>query len=147
MENADTITVHFYDGTERPGRLVGSDRLTDIAVIKVDGIPRVRVAQLGGSDSLRVGEWVVAIGSPRGLDWTVTAEHVSATHRMGVGAKAPEGLEDFIQTDTAINPGNSGGPLLNLRGEVVGMRRAHHVREPGLGRARFCNPFEPAEGS
>ncbi|MGO9411024.1 MAG: trypsin-like peptidase domain-containing protein [Spirochaetia bacterium] len=121
VENADTITVHFYDGTERPGRLVGSDRLTDIAVIKVDGIPRVRVARLGDSDSLRVGEWVVAIGSPRGLDWTVTAGIVSATHRMGVSTKAPEGLEDFIQTDTAINPGNSGGPLLNLRGEVVGM--------------------------
>jgi serine protease Do len=121
VENADSITVHFYDGTERPGKLIGSDRLTDIAVIKVEGTGQARVARLGNSDLLRVGEWVVAIGSPRGLDWTVTAGIVSATHRLGVGTKAPEGLEDFIQTDTAINPGNSGGPLLNLNGEVIGM--------------------------
>jgi serine protease Do len=121
VENADAITVHFFDGTERPARLVGSDRFTDIAVLKVDGTGSARVARLGDSDALRVGEWVVAIGSPRGLDWTVTAGIVSATHRQGVATKAPVGLEDFIQTDTAINPGNSGGPLLNLRGEVIGM--------------------------
>jgi len=121
VENADAITVHFYDGTERPARLIGSDRFTDIAVLKVEGTGRARVARMGDSDSLRVGEWVVAIGSPRGLDWTVTAGIVSATHRPGIGTSAPVGLEDFIQTDTAINPGNSGGPLLNLRGEVVGM--------------------------
>ncbi|HUI69556.1 MAG TPA: trypsin-like peptidase domain-containing protein, partial [Spirochaetia bacterium] len=121
VENADSITVHFYDGTERPARLIGSDRFTDIAVLKVEGTGRARVARFGDSDSLRVGEWVVAIGSPRGLDWTVTAGIVSATHRPGMGTPAPEGLEDFIQTDTAINPGNSGGPLLNLQGEVVGM--------------------------
>ena len=121
VENADSITVHFYDGTERPAMLIGSDRFTDVAVLKVEGTGQARVARLGDSDSLRVGEWVVAIGSPRGLDWTVTAGIVSATHRQGVGTRAPAGLEDFIQTDTAINPGNSGGPLLNLRGEVVGM--------------------------
>lgn len=121
VENADSITVHFYDGTESPARLVGSDRFTDVAVLKVEGTGQARVARLGDSDTLRVGDWVVAIGSPRGLDWTVTAGIVSATHRLGVGARAPAGLEDFIQTDTAINPGNSGGPLLNLRGEVVGM--------------------------
>jgi serine protease Do len=121
VENADTITVHFYDGTRRPARLVGSDRFTDIAVLKVEGTGSARVARMGDSDALRVGEWVVAIGSPRGLDWTVTAGIVSATHRLGVDTKAPAGLEDFIQTDTAINPGNSGGPLLNLRGEVIGM--------------------------
>ncbi|HUI72480.1 MAG TPA: trypsin-like peptidase domain-containing protein, partial [Spirochaetia bacterium] len=121
VENAETITVHFYDGTERPARLVGSDRFTDIAVIKVEGTGQARVARLGNSDALRVGEWVVAIGSPRGLDWTVTAGIVSATHRVSIGGGAPAGIEDFIQTDTAINPGNSGGPLLNLRGEVIGM--------------------------
>jgi len=121
VENADSITVHFYDGTERQAMLVGSDRFTDIAVLKVEGTGQARVARLGDSDSLRVGEWVVAIGSPRGLDWTVTAGIVSATHRLGVGTQAAAGLEDFIQTDTAINPGNSGGPLLNLRGEVIGM--------------------------
>jgi S1-C subfamily serine protease len=121
VENADSITVHFHDGTQHPARLVGSDRFTDIAVIKVDGIGGARVARFGDSDRLRVGEWVVAIGSPRGLDWTVTAGIVSATHRSGLGTGAPQGLEDFIQTDAAINPGNSGGPLLNLQGDVVGM--------------------------
>ena len=121
VEKADSITVHFYDGTQRPARLVGSDRFTDIAVLKVEGTGSARVARIGDSDALRVGQWVVAIGSPRGLDWTVTAGIVSATHRLGMETKAPVGLEDFIQTDTAINPGNSGGPLLNLRGEVIGM--------------------------
>jgi len=121
VENADSITVHFYDGTERPARLLGSDRFTDIAVIKVEGIGGARVARFGDSDSLKVGEWVVAIGSPRGLDWTVTAGIVSATHRLSIDTRAPQGLEDFIQTDAAINPGNSGGPLLDLHGEVVGM--------------------------
>jgi len=121
VENADSIRVHFYDGTEQPARLIGSDRFTDIAVLKVEGTGSARVARMGNSDALRVGEWVVAIGSPRGLDWTVTAGIVSATHRMSVDTNAPIGLEDFIQTDTAINPGNSGGPLLNLRGEVIGM--------------------------
>ncbi|MGO9309626.1 MAG: trypsin-like peptidase domain-containing protein [Spirochaetia bacterium] len=121
VENAQAITVHFFDGTERIAEIVGTDRVTDIAVIKVNGTGRARAATFGDSDRLRVGEWVVAIGSPRGLDWTVTAGIVSATHRLNVGAHAPEGLEDFIQTDSAINPGNSGGPLLNLRGEVIGM--------------------------
>ena len=121
VENARSITVHFYDGTERSARLIGSDRYTDIAVIQVDGIGNSRTARLGNSDSLHVGQWVVAIGAPRGLDWTVTAGIVSATHRAGLGTQAPAGLQDFIQTDTAINPGNSGGPLLNLKGEVVGM--------------------------
>ena len=121
VENAQIITVHFFDGTERNAVVVGTDRVTDIAVIKVDGTGRARAARFGDSDGLRVGEWVVAIGSPRGLDWTVTAGIVSATHRMNIGARAPAGLEDFIQTDSAINPGNSGGPLLNLRGEVIGM--------------------------
>ena len=121
VENADSIRVHFYDGTERTAKLVGSDRVTDIAIIKVEGTGQARVARLGDSDAMRVGEWVVAIGSPRGLDWTVTAGVVSATHRASVGARAPAGIEDFIQTDTAINPGNSGGPLLNLQGEVIGM--------------------------
>ena len=116
-----TISVHFFDGTERTAEIVGTDRITDIAVIKVNGTGRARAATFGDSNRLKVGEWVVAIGSPRGLDWTVTAGIISATHRPNIGVHAPEGLEDFIQTDSAINPGNSGGPLLNLRGEVIGM--------------------------
>ncbi len=121
VQNAQSITVHFFDGTEQTASIVGTDRITDIAVIKVSGTGRARAATFGDSDRLKVGEWVVAIGSPRGLDWTVTAGIVSATHRPDIGKYAPEGLEDFIQTDSAINPGNSGGPLLNLRGEVIGM--------------------------
>jgi serine protease Do len=121
VRNAQTIVVHFFDGTQKSAAIVGTDRDTDIAVIKVDGTGKGQAARFGDSDKLRVGQWVVAIGSPRGLDWTVTAGIVSATHRMNIGARAPAGLEDFIQTDSAINPGNSGGPLLNLKGEVVGM--------------------------
>ncbi|MFI5368605.1 MAG: trypsin-like peptidase domain-containing protein [Spirochaetia bacterium] len=121
VQNAQTITVHFFDGTERIAAVVGTDRITDIAVIKVEGTGKGLAAKFGDSDRLKVGEWVVAIGSPRGLDWTVTAGIVSATHRANMGARAAAGLEDFIQTDSAINPGNSGGPLLNLRGQVVGM--------------------------
>ena len=115
VENANSITVQFHDGSQRTACLVGSDRYTDIAMIQVDHLGSARTARLGDSDSLRVGRWVVAIGSARGLDWTVTAGIVSATHRAGVSQTAPEGLEDFVQTDTPINPGNSGGPLLNFR--------------------------------
>ena len=89
VENAQTITVHFFDGTEKTAAVVGTDRVTDIAVIKVDGTGKGLAAKFGDSDRLRVGQWVVAIGSPRGLDWTVTAGIVSATHRMNISAHAP----------------------------------------------------------
>jgi serine protease Do len=121
VANADTIDVELYDGTKQKAKLIGTDPSTDLAVIKIDPTPNMKYAPLGDSDTLKVGEWVVAIGSPRGFDWTVTAGIISAKHRTGIGALGPAGYEDFIQTDAAINPGNSGGPLINLNGEVIGI--------------------------
>jgi serine protease Do len=121
VENAETISVQFFDGSTRPASLIGADPTTDLAVIKVDGPIGAPPVRFGDSDSMRVGDWVVAIGSPEGLDWTVTMGIISAKHRGNVGDGEPTGLEDYIQTDAAINPGNSGGPLLNLNGEVIGI--------------------------
>ncbi|KPJ87144.1 MAG: hypothetical protein AMS17_09460, partial [Spirochaetes bacterium DG_61] len=98
-----------------------TDPNTDLAVVKIDPTPNMQYATLGDSDEVKVGEWVIAIGSPRGLDWTVTAGIVSAKNRSEIGALGPAGYEDFIQTDASINPGNSGGPLINLKGEVIGI--------------------------
>jgi serine protease Do len=121
VEDAQSIDVELYGGTRRKATLVGRDPPTDLAVIKIDSAEGTAFAHFGDSDSLKVGEWVIAIGSPRGLDWTVTAGIVSAKHRTEIGANGPSGYEDFIQTDASINPGNSGGPLINLSGEVVGI--------------------------
>jgi len=121
VENADRITVLFHDGSQEPAKVVGKDPFTDLAVVKVDNVHGVPPLSLGDSDALQVGEWVVAIGNPRGLDWTVTHGIVSALHRTDIGPSGATGFADFIQTDAAINPGNSGGPLLNLKGEVIGL--------------------------
>jgi serine protease Do len=121
VEHADTVYVRFFDGTERRAKVIGTDSFTDLAVLKVDGGKDLQPARFGDSESLRVGDWVVAIGSPSGLDWTVTAGIVSAKHRSNIGNRAPSSLEDFIQTDAPINPGNSGGPLLDLDGAVIGI--------------------------
>jgi serine protease Do len=121
VEHADRIDVELHDGTKRQAKLVGADPSTDLAVVKIDPTPGMRYARLGDSDQVKVGEWVIAIGSPRGFDWTVTAGIVSAKHRTSIGALGPAGYEDFIQTDASINPGNSGGPLINLNGEVIGI--------------------------
>ncbi|HEY2986826.1 MAG TPA: Do family serine endopeptidase [Candidatus Binatia bacterium] len=120
VENAEKIVVKLVDGRELPARIVGTDPKTDIAVIKIDPKTPLPTAPLGDSDKLEVGEWVVAIGNPFGLDNTVTSGIVSATGRH-IGASA---YDDFIQTDASINPGNSGGPLINMRGEVVGINAA-----------------------
>jgi serine protease Do len=121
VENADTIIVELYDGSKHEAKLIGRDPNTDLAVVKIDPTPDMRYARFGDSDLCKIGEWVIAIGSPRGLDWTVTAGIVSAKNRTNIGVLGPTGYEDFIQTDAAINPGNSGGPLINLRGEVIGI--------------------------
>lgn len=121
VENADKITVKLYDGKQREARLVGTDPRTDLAVVKIDPVPGMTYARFGESDQCKVGEWVIAIGAPRGLEWTVTAGIISAKNRSNIGALGPTGYEDFIQTDASINPGNSGGPLINLRGEVIGV--------------------------
>ncbi len=120
VEGATEIRVTLADEREFPGRVLGADHATDLAVVKIDatGLPYLR---WGDSQALQVGEWVVAIGSPFGLARTVTSGIVSATGRTNVGII---GYEDLIQTDAAINPGNSGGPLVNLRGELVGINTA-----------------------
>jgi serine protease Do len=121
VEHAENIQVQLYDGSTQKAKVTGTDPNTDLAVIKIDPPRDMKYASFGDSDEVKVGEWVVAIGSPQGLDWTVTQGIISATHRTGIGVLGPTGYEDFIQTDASINPGNSGGPLINLNGEVIGI--------------------------
>lgn len=116
---ANKIEVLLANGKKYPARLIGSDPKTDLAVIRINATDSLPYVTFGDSDKMEVGEWVVAIGHPRGLDQTVTQGIVSAKHRMGI--LDPSSYQDFIQTDAAINPGNSGGPLLNLQGEVIGV--------------------------
>ncbi|MFO0549247.1 MAG: trypsin-like peptidase domain-containing protein [Polyangiaceae bacterium] len=134
IDKASEITVGFKDGRELPATVVGSDKRTDIAVIKVDGA-NLPVLPLGDSDELLVGDWVVAIGNPFGLAHTVSAGILSAKGRTrdDVNGLDPSGYFDFLQTDASINPGNSGGPLLNLKGEVVGINAAIRKDANGIG--------------
>jgi serine protease Do len=117
VANASDVRVTFVDGKELSAKIVGTDAKTDLAVIQVEGA-QVRAAQFGSSDAMHVGEWVMAIGNPFGLDHSVTVGVLSAKGRYGF---APGKLEDFLQTDASINPGNSGGPLVNLNGQVIGI--------------------------
>jgi serine protease Do len=127
VENADKILVKLNDQTELSGKVLGRDAKTDIAVIKIDAKKDLPVAPLGDSDRLEVGEWVAAVGSPFGLDNTITAGIVSAKGRaIGAGP-----YDDFIQTDASVNPGNSGGPLVNIQGEVIGINTAIVSRTGG----------------
>jgi serine protease Do len=127
VENASKIVVKLSDDQEYEAKIVGRDQKTDIAVIKINAKGNLAAANLGDSDKLEVGEWVVAIGNPFGLDSTVTSGIVSAKGRhIGQGP-----YDNFIQTDASINPGNSGGPLLNLRGEVIGINTAIFSRTGG----------------
>jgi serine protease Do len=127
VENADEIVVRLDNEQEHKATLVGKDSKTDLALLKIDGVSGLTAIALGNSDTLRVGEWVMAIGNPFGLDHSVTAGIVSAKGRF-IGAG---NYDDYIQTDAAINPGNSGGPLINLRGEVVGINSAIFSRTGG----------------
>jgi len=142
VENADKITVKFSDDREFSGKVVGRDPKTDIAVVQIsDGKGSFPVAPLGDSSALQVGEWVVAMGSPFGLDNTLTAGVVSAKgRRIGAGP-----YDNFIQTDASINPGNSGGPLVNLRGEVVGINTAIFSRSGGNLGIGFATPIDLAK--
>ncbi|HYP77872.1 MAG TPA: Do family serine endopeptidase [Polyangiaceae bacterium] len=116
VEDADEVRVTFMDGKELAAKIIGTDPKTDLAVVKVDG--KTQPAEFGDSEKLRVGEWLIAIGNPFGLDHSVTVGVLSAKGRYGF---APGKLEDFLQTDASINPGNSGGPLVNLSGRVIGI--------------------------
>lgn len=118
VEGADELTVTLNDNREFSAKIIGTDKATDLALIKVDG-KDLPTLPIGNSDDLKVGEWVLAVGNPYNLNSTVTAGIVSAKAR-GLGA-TPNGVESFIQTDAAINPGNSGGALVNTRGELVGI--------------------------
>ncbi len=142
VQNADVIRVSFDRHTEKRGKLVGRDPKTDIAVIEVDAKeisnPKGRVAKLGNSDKVRVGQIVIAIGNPYGLERTVTVGVVSALRRS-IGITQ---YENFIQTDAPINPGNSGGPLINIRGEVIGINTAIVAEGQGLG---FAIPINLAK--
>jgi serine protease Do len=129
VEKADDIKVTLTSGKEYHAEVVGRDASTDIALIRIKDSGSLPVAPLGDSDKLEVGEWVVAIGNPLGLKNSVTVGVVSAKGR-GLGSGP---YDDFIQTDAAINPGNSGGPLLNIRGEVVGINTAIIPSGQGLG--------------
>ena len=139
VANADEVTVRLADAREFKGKIVGVDSRTDIALLKVgaNGLPTVK---LGNSQSLKVGEWVAAIGSPFGFVNTITAGIVSAKGR----SLPDETFVPFIQTDVAVNPGNSGGPLLNLKGEVVGINSAIYSRTGGYMGVSFAIPIEVA---
>jgi len=134
IAKAAEIVVRFLDGHEVPGTIVGSDRHTDLAVVKVEE-KNLPALPLGDSDALEVGDWVLAIGNPFGLSHTVSAGIVSAKGRTrdDVRGLDPSGYFNFIQTDAGINPGNSGGPLIDLKGEVIGINSAVRANANGIG--------------
>jgi Do/DeqQ family serine protease len=142
VDNADRVTVLLKDGRKFEGKVQGVDEVTDIAVVKINAGADLPVAPLGASANVEVGDWAIAVGNPLGLDNTVTLGIVSTLRRssaqVGIGNKRLE----FIQTDAAINPGNSGGPLVNDRGEVIGINTA--IRADGMG-IGFAIPIDRAK--
>lgn len=140
VENADEITVRLSDRREFPARVIGADRRSDIALLKVDAQASLPVVKVGIGGDVKVGEWVLAIGSPFGLEHSVTAGIVSAKGR----SLPKESYVPFIQTDVAINPGNSGGPLFNLAGEVVGVNSQIFSRTGGFMGLSFAIPIDVA---
>jgi len=138
VEDADQIKVKLAGGKEFDGKIVGRDPKTDLALVKITGDSDLQPLKLGNSDDLKVGNWVVAVGSPFGLEQTVTAGIVSAKGRV-IGSGP---YDNFIQTDASINPGNSGGPLINLQGEVVGINTAIVASGQGIG---FAIPINMAK--
>ena len=139
IEDADQIKVKLDDDKEFEAEVVGRDPNTDLALLKIESKQDLPVIAMGDSDKLKIGQWVVAIGSPFGLERTVTAGIVSAKGRV-IGSGP---YDDFIQTDASINPGNSGGPLLNMKGEVVGINTAIIASGTGIG---FAIPINLAHG-
>ena len=139
VDGAETIKVILKDESEYPAKIIGTDPVTDIALIRVEAKKPLPAVSLGSSDNLKVGEWVAAIGSPFGLQYTVTAGIVSAKGRI-IGSGP---YDDFIQTDASINPGNSGGPLINMQGQVVGINTMIIARGQGIG---FAIPIDLAKG-
>ncbi|NLB87977.1 MAG: trypsin-like serine protease, partial [Syntrophomonadaceae bacterium] len=140
IDKADKITVNFNDEEKYDAKVVGQDYELDLAVLKIETNKKLTPLKLGDSDKTRVGEWVIAIGNPYGLDHTVTAGLVSAKGRpINIGDRV---YKNLIQTDAAINPGNSGGPLLNVKGEVIGINTAVNAQAQGIG---FAIPINTAK--
>jgi serine protease Do len=139
VENADKIKVILKDQKEFDAEIIGRDEKTDLAIIKINSGNSLPVVKLGDSDALKVGQWVLAIGSPFGLEQTITAGIVSAKGRV-IGSGP---YDDFIQTDASINPGNSGGPLVNMNGEVVGINTIIIAGGQGIG---FAIPINLGKG-
>lgn len=140
VEGADNVKVELSDGRRLDATIVGTDPATDLAVLKVEATG-LAAATLGDSDAIQVGDWVLAVGSPFGLDQTVTAGIISGKNRVQRIIGDGDGFEDFLQTDAAINPGNSGGPLVNLRGEVVGINTAILSRSGASAGIGFAIPI------
>ena len=141
VDDANQIKIKLSDGKEYDAKVVGRDPKTDLALLKAEGVSGLQSLQLGDSDSLKVGNWVVAIGSPFGLEQTVTAGIVSAKGRV-IGSGP---YDNFIQTDASINPGNSGGPLLNTEGEVIGINTAIFSQSGGNVGIGFAIPVNMAK--
>ena len=146
ISEAEEIKVKLADGSEHTAEIIGRDPETDVALIKIDGpIKPEMIARLGDSDKIRIGEWAIAVGNPFGLDWTVTVGVISARGRsnlrLGGGSDQAPSYQDFIQTDASINFGNSGGPLVNIRGEVIGLNTAINAQGQGIG---FAIPINMA---
>ena len=142
VESATRIQVKLHDGTSYDAKVIGTDPRTDIALLKIEPTEELVVAPLGDSDQLEIGEWVIAIGNPFGLNHTVTAGIVSALHRKDIQPDGRQLYANFIQTDASINPGNSGGPLINIRGEVIGINAAVNQSGQGIG---FAVPVNMAK--
>ncbi len=143
VKDADELEVELNDGRTVTGQIVGTDPETDLAVVKIDA-KGLQAAVFGDSDGIRVGDWVLAIGSPFGLNQTVTAGIISGKNRDQNIIKDGEGFEDFLQTDAAINPGNSGGALVNLRGELIGINTAILSRSGASAGIGFAIPVSLA---
>ncbi len=141
INGADKVTVTLKDGRVFEGKVRGFDEVTDLAVVKINGT-NLPVAPLADSDLVQVGDWAIAVGNPLGLDNTVTLGIVSTLKRSSAQVGIPDKRIDFIQTDAAINPGNSGGPLLNDRGEVIGINTAIRADAMGIG---FAIPINKAK--
>lgn len=143
VDGADRVTVTLKDGRSFEGIVEGQDSVTDLAVVKIEaGDEPLPIASLGNSDSVKVGDWAIAVGNPLGLDNTVTLGIVSTLKRSSASVGIPDKRLDFIQTDAAINPGNSGGPLLNQNGEVIGINTAIRADAMGIG---FAIPINKAK--
>lgn len=142
VDKADRVTVRLKDGRSFEGKVQGVDKVTDLALIKINAGNDLPVAPLGSSSNLQVGDWAIAVGNPLGFDNTVTLGIVSTLRRSSAQVGIPDKRLDFIQTDAAINPGNSGGPLLNDRGEVIGINTAIRADAMGIG---FAIPIDKAK--